>query len=156
TALSPNIVLMDINMPGMDGIAASEMISAAQPDVQVIMMSVQGESDYLRRSMLAGAREFLIKPFSSEELATSIRRVYQLGATRRAMAPAPPAPVDPALPPPPPPKPTGAKVIAVFSPKGGAGVSTVAVNLAVALKEETKQRVALVDASFQFGDVGVL
>ena len=40
------------------------------------MMSVQGEADYLRRSMLAGAREFLVKPFSSDELTASIRQVY--------------------------------------------------------------------------------
>ena len=39
------------------------------------MMSVQGEADYLRRSMLAGAREFLVKPFSSDELTASIRQV---------------------------------------------------------------------------------
>jgi pilus assembly protein CpaE len=155
-ALRPDIVLMDINMPGMDGITASELITAANPDVQVIMMSVQGESDYLRRSMLAGAREFLIKPFSSEELATSLRRVYQLAATRRAMAPPPPPPPEPSGFSQARPKPHGAKVIAVYSPKGGCGVSTLAVNLAVALKEETQQRVALFDASFQFGDVGVM
>lgn len=154
-ALHPDIVLMDINMPGMDGITASELISTANPEVSVIMMSVQGESDYLRRSMLAGAREFLIKPFSSEELATSLRRVYQLASTRRAMAPPVVATetdnVIQARP-----KPQGAKVIAVYSPKGGCGVSTIAVNLAVALKEETQQRVAVFDASFQFGDLGVL
>src|SRR5512146_1441168 len=48
--LMPDIVLMDINMPGMDGIAASEAIAAQYPSVQVVMMSVQGEADYLRRS----------------------------------------------------------------------------------------------------------
>src|SRR5512143_105505 len=74
--LQPDVVLMDINMPGMDGIAASEAIAAQHPNVQVVMMSVQGEADYLRRSMLAGAREFLIKPFSSDELTSSIRQVY--------------------------------------------------------------------------------
>ncbi len=153
--LQPDIALMDINMPGMDGIAASEAIAEQYPEVQVIMMSVQGESDYLRRSMLAGAREFLIKPFSGEELATSIRRVRQLAATRRAAAPPPPiAPVMVGAPPPPPPK--GGKVIAVFGTKGGCGSSTVAVNLAVALHQETKDRVALVDANLEFGDVGVL
>ncbi|RIK30084.1 MAG: histidine kinase [Chloroflexi bacterium] len=145
TALKPDIVLMDINMPGMDGIQASELISQQDPNVQVVMMSVQGEADYLRRSMLAGAREFLIKPFSSEELANSLRRVHQLAVTRRAAAPAP-APVAP----PPdaeyvqyaPRKPQVGKIITLFSP--------------MALREETRARVALVDASLQFGDVGVL
>ncbi|MBI4673625.1 MAG: response regulator [Chloroflexi bacterium] len=157
-ALRPDIVLMDINMPGMDGIQASELISQQDPNIQVVMMSVQGEADYLRRSMLAGAREFLIKPFSSEELANSLRRVNQLAVMRRALAPAPPPspPPDAAYPQYAPRKPQVAKIIALFSPKGGVGVSTIAVNLALALKEETRGRVALVDTSLQFGDVGVL
>src|SRR5215210_7825801 len=74
--LAPDVVLMDINMPDMDGIAATEQMSARAPAAAVVMMSVQGEADYLRRSMLAGAREFLVKPFSSDELTTSIRQVH--------------------------------------------------------------------------------
>ena len=54
TALRPDVVLMDINMPGMDGITATEKLAAEVPTAAVIMMSVQGEADYLRRSMLAG------------------------------------------------------------------------------------------------------
>ena len=84
---------MDINMPGMDGITATEKLAAEVPTAAVIMMSVQGEADYLRRSMLAGAREFLVKPFSSDELTASIRQVWsrekdkQSAATRRSSAP---------------------------------------------------------------------
>src|SRR4051812_47057204 len=74
--LRPDVVLMDINMPGMDGIATTEQLSATVPTASIVMMSVQGEADYLRRSMLAGAREFLVKPFSSDELCSSIRQVY--------------------------------------------------------------------------------
>ena len=88
--LMPDVVLMDINMPDMDGIAATEQLSAEVPDAAVVMMSVQGEADYLRRSMLAGAREFLVKPFSSDELTASIRQVYtreQEKQSRRAAAP---------------------------------------------------------------------
>src|SRR5687767_11498637 len=54
-ASSPDVILMDINMPDMDGITATERLSAEVPDAAVVMMSVQGEADYLRRSMLAGA-----------------------------------------------------------------------------------------------------
>jgi signal transduction histidine kinase len=81
--LKPDIVLMDINMPGIDGITASEVITQRVPSTQIIIMSIQGEAEYLRRSVLAGAREFLIKPFSGDELVSSIRRVYELGASRR-------------------------------------------------------------------------
>lgn len=149
----PDVVLMDINMPEMDGIAASEAISAQAPNVQVVMMSVQGEADYLRRSMLAGAREFLIKPFSGDELVTSIHRVHQFAATRRMVA-APPVTAAPVAPPPP--KPRAGKIIAIMGSKGGCGATTIAVNLAVALRDESKARIALVDANLEFGDIGVL
>jgi pilus assembly protein CpaE len=157
--LQPNIVLMDINMPDMDGITASEEISRVAPRSQVIMMSVQSEADYLRRSMLAGAMDFLTKPFTSEELVSSIRRVYEMGASRRAVmpvqlvaeggGPAGPAVSGRRLPP-------GGKVLLVYSPKGGTGCSTVAINLAIALHQLTSKKVALVDASLQFGDAVVL
>ncbi len=153
--LNPDIVLMDINMPGMDGISASERISQQVPFCQIIMMSVQGEADYLRRSMLAGAREFLIKPFSSDELVGSIRRVYQLGASRRQAMPVMPthsdasAAAEPSLQ-------TAGKIVPVFSAKGGVGCSTIAVNVAIALQQNAASKVALVDTSLQFGDIGVL
>jgi pilus assembly protein CpaE len=152
--LKPDIVLMDINMPGVDGITASEKITQQVPFCQIIMMSVQGEADYLRRSMLAGAREFLIKPFSSDELVSSIRRVYQLGASRRQAMPTvsptaagPTAEVRPRK---------AGKIVSVFSAKGGVGCSTVAVNVAIALQQNAASKVAVVDTSLQFGDVGVL
>jgi len=76
--VAPDIVLMDVNMPIMDGIQATETLAQEAPGAPVIIMSVQGERDYLRRAMQSGAREFLIKPFSGDELIASIRRVYQL------------------------------------------------------------------------------
>lgn len=154
--LKPDIVLMDINMPGVDGITASERISQSVPFCQIIMMSVQGESDYLRRSMLAGAREFLIKPFSSDELVSSIRRVYQLGASRRQAMPAMvQAGLGAAAKAETKPQAAG-KVVTIFSAKGGVGCSTIIVNLAIALQQSGASKVALVDTSLQFGDVGVL
>jgi pilus assembly protein CpaE len=154
--LSPDVVLMDINMPDMDGIAATEQLTATAPGVAVVMMSVQGEADYLRRSMLAGAREFLVKPFSSDELTSSIRQVSARErdkATRLQTVPvsagggAGAAGADGREP---------GLVVAVFSPKGGVGRTTLAVNLAVAAASELGKRVAIMDGSFQFGDVGVL
>lgn len=155
-ALQPHIVLMDINLPGMDGITASELIVRQSPTSQIIMMSVQGEADYLRRSMLAGAREFLIKPFSSDELVSSIRRVYELAVARPAPLLPPQtdrlqsvAKATPAL---------GKRghVVSVFGPKGGVGCSTIAANLAIALHETGGLKVALVDGNLQFGGIDVL
>jgi pilus assembly protein CpaE len=159
--LNPDVVLMDINMPDMDGIAATEQLARTVPTAAVVMMSVQGEADYLRRSMLAGAREFLVKPFSSDELTASIRQVYSREREKYSrmaeMAPATPLGAVAG---------TGGgasgeqgepgQVIAIFSPKGGVGRTTVAVNLAIAAATELGRKVVLVDGSFQFGDVGVL
>jgi pilus assembly protein CpaE len=153
--LTPDIVLMDINMPDMDGIATTEQLSRDIPTASIIMMSVQGEADYLRRSMLAGAREFLVKPFSSDELTASIRGVFNREREKqsRLVAGGPAggggtaAQTESGEP---------GQVVAVFSPKGGVGRTTVAVNLAVAAGTELGKKVVLVDGSFQFGDVGVL
>jgi len=152
----PDIVLMDINMPGIDGITASEAIVQEVPTTQIIMMSVQSEADYLRRSMLAGARDFLTKPFTGDELVTTIRRVYEMGKSRRAiLPPAQPAMTVPTAAVAAPPPPQG-KLIAVFSPKGGVGCTTIAVNLAIGLIQTPDDKVALVDANLQFGDVAVM
>lgn len=151
--LRPDIVVMDINMPGMDGIAAAELISQRLPTVAIIMMSVHGEAEQMRRSLQAGAREFLVKPFSGDEFSETIKRVYEREEARRhqiqAAMPAVPAAdaADPNI---------EHQVIAVFSPKGGSGRTTIATNLAIALKQQTGLPVALLDANLQFGDVGVL
>lgn len=152
--LQPDVVLMDINMPGLDGIAASELIRRESPYTQIIIMSVQGEADYLRRSMLAGAREFLIKPFSGNELITSVRRVFQLGREQKERI-GPIAPAGGVAVAAPEAKAEG-KIITIFSPKGGVGCSTLAINLAIAIHKATSDKVAVVDASLQFGDISVL
>jgi len=152
--LRPDVVLMDVNMPLMDGIQATEQLAQEVPTSPVIIMSVQGERDYLRRAMQAGAREFLIKPFSGDELIASIRRVHHLEQKKESFltAQAPAAAIGAE---------TGRRgekgeVFLVFSGKGGIGKSLVASNLAVALATETGAKVALVDLDLQFGDVGVL
>ena len=137
-------------MPDMDGITATEQLSSQVPTASVVMMSVQGEADYLRRSMLAGAREFLVKPFSSDELTASIRQVNAREREKagRAVVVAAAAKAQEQA--------GEGQVVAVFSPKGGVGRTTIAVNLAVAAASELGKKVTLVDASFQFGDVAVL
>jgi pilus assembly protein CpaE len=150
-----DVLLLDINMPGMDGIATAEQLSLRVPTAAIIMMSVQGEPDYLRRAMLAGAREFLVKPFSSDELAASIRQVHQREQQKldRVASARPPVPVNGHAEPP---RTVNGQVVTFFSPKGGVGRTTLAVNFAVAARVELGKRVVLVDGGLQFGDVGVL
>ena len=151
----PDVILMDINMPGIDGIGACQRITQAVPVSQIIIMSVQSESDYLRRAMLAGARDFLTKPMSGEELTTAIRRVYN---SRPKVAPVVTQTFSGT-------QGTGTvaaapqirhgKVISVYSPKGGIGCTTIATNLAVALAQ-SGQDTLIIDGSLQFGDVAVM
>jgi pilus assembly protein CpaE len=151
--LQPDVVLMDINMPGMDGIEATDQMSRRVPNAAIVMISIQGDPDYLRRSMLAGAREFLVKPFGAEELLASMRAVHERNSYRSKGEA---VPMGPGRSPAPAPREKHGKVVALFAPKGGVGCSTLAVNLAVAAATELKQSVALVDGSLQFGDVGLL
>src|SRR5439155_25500653 len=131
--LRPDVIVMDINMPGMDGVAASEIISQRLPTTPIIMMSVHGEAESLRRAMLAGAREFLVKPFSGDEFATSIKAVYERELARSSqLAAAMPAAAGTS---------DGSttdieehQIVAVFSPNGGAGRTTIATNWALALR----------------------
>ena len=152
---NPDVVLMDINMPDMDGIAATEIIRQRMPAVQVVILSVQGDQNYMRRAMLVGARDFLTKPPMPDELVAAIRRAGKMAREERAKTPQGyglPANGQ-VLHTQSGPKPLG-KIIMIYSPKGGSGCTTIAVNLAVALfNEETN--VVLVDANLQFGDVAI-
>ncbi len=145
--LQPDVVLLDINLPRMSGISAVEQIMEVAPLTQVVMMSVQSDADYLRRAMLAGARDFLPKPFSADELVATVRRVYRMRRPPPVLPP--PGSLGPGVG-----RGAQGKVVAVYSPKGGVGTTLIAVNLAVALQKPGR-RVVLIDASLPFGDVGV-
>ncbi len=82
--LNPDVVLMDINMPDMDGISATEAIRSKQPTVQVVILSVQSDQNYMRRAMLAGARDFLTKPPMGDELISAIRRAGAMAQSERS------------------------------------------------------------------------
>jgi pilus assembly protein CpaE len=153
--LNPDVVLMDINMPDMDGITATEAIRAKQPAVQVVILSVQSDQNYMRRAMLAGARDFLTKPPMGDELISAIRRAGGMAQSERAKsALVQPIPVMGSM---------GAgfslgapkgKIVTIYGPKGGVGCTTIAVNLAITLNNDDT-RAVLVDGNLQFGDVAV-
>lgn len=79
----PDVILMDINMPVMDGIAATERILADSPQAGIIILSVQGEQEYLRKAMTAGARDYLIKPPAIDDLTQTIHQVYESQRKRK-------------------------------------------------------------------------
>lgn len=152
----PDVVLMDINMPDMDGITATEGIRKKTPAIQVVILSVQGDQNYMRRAMQAGASDFLTKPPMPDDLIAAIRRAGAMAREerdKRTQAYVTPAGgiaqslVGARV--------TRGKIIMIYSPKGGTGCTTLAVNLAVALHNDETWAI-LVDANMQFGDVAVL
>ena len=71
--LQPDVVLMDLRMPGMDGLAAIERIHAAQPEVAVVILTTFNEDDLMMRGLRAGARGYLLKDTDRETLFNTIR-----------------------------------------------------------------------------------
>ncbi|MGI6605567.1 MAG: response regulator [Peptococcia bacterium] len=140
--LQPDIVLMDINMPKMDGLEAAEKITIGVPKCAVIVISVQGEQEYLRKAMMSGARSYLVKPFNSDELINTIQSVYQIEAKKQNQPAETIEETD------------KCEVVTVFGTKGGVGKTTIAVNLAVLLAKK-KKKVAILDLDLQFGDVTI-
>jgi two-component system NarL family response regulator len=76
-ALEPDVVLMDIRMPGTSGIEAARRIRAAQPDVRIVMLTVSEDEEDLFASIRAGASGYLLKELSIDEVAATVRAVHR-------------------------------------------------------------------------------
>ena len=72
---SPDVVLMDVEMPDLDGIQATARLTAALPDVRVLIVTTFGRPGYLRRALQAGASGFVVKDTPARQLADAVRRV---------------------------------------------------------------------------------
>lgn len=153
----PDVVIMDVNMPDMDGITATRYIKQQVPSTQIIILTVQDDVDYIRQAMNAGARDFLAKPPMIEDLMTAVQRAAEFARRERENA-APPVTKSGVT--------TGlaatttaslagrGRIISVYSPRGGCGCTTLACNLAAALYTP-ENRVGVVDGQLQYGDVAV-
>lgn len=73
--LKPDLVLMDITMPEMDGIEALKKIKASDPSASVIMCSAMGQQAMVIESIQSGAKDFIVKPFQADRVIESIRKV---------------------------------------------------------------------------------
>ena len=72
----PDVALLDVEMPGMDGIAATAALKAEQPGVRVLVVTTFGRPGYLRRALQAGADGFVVKDTPARQLADAVRRVH--------------------------------------------------------------------------------
>lgn len=147
-SMEPQVVIMDFNLPEVDGLETTRYITLHHPRVSVIIISLNDEIEQIKRSMLAGAREYLVKPISPLEIHRAVRQVAELNSK------IPAASGEAELPK----KAVGNvnQIITVFGTKGGVGKSVICTNLAVAAAKEYRSRVGLIDLDIQFGDVSIM
>lgn len=145
-ALNPDVAIVDAMLDGEIANNIREVLQR-QPGCVVIVTGTAAQASALSRAVVTGARGFLIKPYRGDEMVIATRDAFanSRAFADRLRAERPAAGQGP----------TGA-VIAVYSPKGGVGTTTIATHLAVALQQRTKSNVGLVDLDLQFGDVGVV
>lgn len=140
-----DIVLMDINMPNGNGLETTEEISKKYPHIVVVIMSVQREAEYLKKAMLSGAREYIIKPFNMDSLTLTINSAYNTEMERRRLLGATKEKED-----------KKGTITTFYSSKGGVGKSLIASNYAVMTAKLKKEKTILVDMDLLFGDIGLL
>ena len=79
-ALKPQVAVMDINLPGMDGIECVRQLAEKLPSLQIVMLTVYQDTNNLFRALAAGAHGYLVKPARSRDLLAAIRDIHQGGA----------------------------------------------------------------------------
>ena len=143
--LKPNVVLLAVEEPPVRALSTLESLQQIIPDTPVLVYSSSGDVELVRQAMRWGARDFLTKPLRPGDLRDAIHTVLAQEEQRQLARWG-----DVAV--------AGARgtVITVAGAKGGIGKSTIATNLAIALRQVTGQDVALVDGDAQFGDVSVM
>jgi pilus assembly protein CpaE len=139
------LALLDLGEAGDDAAVAVRSVLAVAPECCVVVTGADASPAAISKAVSAGARAFILRPFTAADLATTLREAHaNMAALRRLQR------GDAATP-----RRERGQLIAVYSPKGGVGCTTIATNLAVALAGKTKRPVGIVDLDLQFGDVGV-
>ncbi len=144
--VKPDVVLMDINMPGIKNVTPTEILTATIPNVLVIVTFDKGGKKNLKKAMSDGARDYIVKPAAADVYIDTILDLYEKDLKRREVLYGRKQHEEDIKP----------KIISIFSTKGGVGKSTIATNIATAIAQKTEERVALVDFDLQFGDVSVM
>ncbi len=139
TDLKPHIVLIGNTLEGIDGLRLTEILSTDFPNIQSIIMSSESSPESFRQAMKAGAKDYLIEPFSVQDLKEAINNVYDKWLKDRSEL----FTEEPKT-----------RIISFFATKGGVGKTTLAVNIAAELAAKGKKTL-LIDASLQFGDIAL-
>ena len=141
----PDLIVVAADEPLMRAIDTIQLLtSAADADWVVVAIAARDDSNLLRKLMLAGVRDVLLRGWSPTELRSSMQTAYRAGSRGHTATPAEHA------------QGAAGSIITVFGDKGGVGKTTLATNLALALARETSRSVALVDLDLPHGDIAVL
>jgi pilus assembly protein CpaE len=141
-----DVILLDSAVPDAKQIDRLQALAALPSSPAVILIVTPSEMPFVQQALFAGARGFLLKPFTHQQLTDSLQQTYAVLLQQRqahALTPASPH------------RDESAEIIALFSPKGGVGRTSIAANLAIALHQETRKPVTLVDGDLRFGDVDI-
>ena len=144
-SIDPELILMDVAMPKLDGYAATQQIRAAEKEgrrVPIIMLTAEADVEQRVKGLRAGADDDIVKPFHPLEL---IARIKALLARSGVSGAGPAAPGQATL----------GRLACFYGAKGGVGTTTIAINTAIALAARHSRKVALFDANLQFGDMRV-
>ena len=76
--LKPDVVTMDITMPGMDGIEAVRQIRKKDPNAKIVMVTALGQEMFVREAVVAGAKNFIVKPFKEDKIIEIINKLAAL------------------------------------------------------------------------------
>ncbi len=142
-----DILLLDTAVPDVKDLNSLQKIAANPISPAMVLLAAGNEMSFVQQAIFSGARGFLLKPFTQTQLLESVHQIAEIVAQQR-LALAVNLPTASA-------HESAAEIIAVFSPKGGVGCTSLATNLAIALKNESGQPVVLVDSDLQFGDVDI-
>lgn len=140
----PDAILVSVEEPASRPLQTAEALANALPDTPILIYSSLADVEAVRRGMVFGARDYLVKPLQAARLRDAVMTAL-LQEERRQMRRAGQVAVG-----------GRGTVITVTGAKGGIGKTVVSVNLAVALRQETGRSVVLVDADTQFGDVATM
>lgn len=141
----PDVILLCAEEPVARPLETAESLANAAPDTPILIYSSKSDADSVRRGMVFGARDYLLKPLQSATLREAAIRALEQ-EERRQMRRAGQLANEAGR----------GTVIVVTGAKGGIGKTVASVNLSVALREETGKSVVLIDADTQFGDVATL
>ena len=147
-AANPNIVIVDYLLHKEPTLDAIDEIIKQFPEIAIVAMIPENDPTMAQQVMLAGASAFLIQPFTQINLLSTLRRVRELQVHRLKSMETEVSHTEEIAKP--------LRTFAIFSPRGGVGTTTIAVNLAVTLKEITDSRILLIEGKLAFGHIGLM